>query len=248
MKQYFSFFTRQHIAFNIFLCLTVVSVILPISSSAGTETHTADELISLTVKDEPLGDVFKKISMATGYEISLDNKWQSYRVTASLEAVSLHKGLKQILRNLNNVIIYGSSQKIKIIIYDKTAPEGVSSAPSTDTSLDRTPLPRRRSQHLPVTQLPPSRVLEKEDGSENEKESSDETDISGQKSETGPSDIEKEEKTTSKELKIEIDEEANTDSQEQSSEESTEQDTQAESKSDGETKNSESVKRTDDTM
>ncbi len=248
MKQYFSVFTRQHIPLTIFLCLTVVSVMLPIASSAGKEPDTADELFSLTVKDEPLGEVLKKISMATGYEISLDNKWQSYRVTASLEAVSLHKGLKQILRNLNSVIIYGSSRAIKIIIYDKTAPEGVSSAPSTDASLDRTPVPRRRSQHPLETQLPPSRVLEKENGSENEKESSDETDISGQKSETGPSDIEKEEKTTSKELTIETNEEANTDSQKQSAEESTEQDTQAESKSDEETENSEDDKRTDDTM
>jgi len=146
------------------------------------------------------------------------------------------------------VIIYGSSRKIEIIIYDKTAPEGVSSAPSTDTSLDRTPVPRRRSQHPIETQLAPSRVLEKEDGSENQIESSDETDISGQKSETDPSDIEGEEKTTSKELSIETNEEANTDSQEQSAEESTEQDTQAESKSDGETENSEDHKRTDDTM
>jgi len=244
MKQYFTVFTRQLMALNIFLCLTLVSIMLPISSLAGTETHTADELISLTVKDEPLGDVFKKISMATGYEISLDTKWQSYRVTASLEAVSLHKGLKQILRNLNSVIIYGSSRTIQIIIYDKTAPEGVSSGPSTDRSIDDRPVPRGRVQPPPPTQLPPSRVLEKEDGSENEKESSDETDISGQKSETGPSDIE----TTSKELTIETNEEANTDSQEQSAEESTEQDTQAESKSDGETENSEDDKRTDDTM
>jgi hypothetical protein len=81
------------------------------------------ELISMTIEDEPLGDVLKKISMATGYEFSLDDSWQSYRVTASLEKVSLHKGLKRILRNLDNAIIYGSDRKIKIIIYDKTAPE-----------------------------------------------------------------------------------------------------------------------------
>jgi type II secretory pathway component GspD/PulD (secretin) len=144
----------------------MLSLILPIVSSAGNETNTADELISLTVKDEPLEDVLKKVSIATGYEISLDNKSQSYRVTASLEEVSLHKGLKQILRNLNNVIIYGSSKKIKIIIYDKTTPEGVSSAPSTDKSFHRTPVYQRQYHHPSVTQLPSSQVLEKEDGSE----------------------------------------------------------------------------------
>ena len=42
----------------------MLSLILQIASTAGNETNIADELISLTVKDEPLGDVFKKVSMA----------------------------------------------------------------------------------------------------------------------------------------------------------------------------------------
>lgn len=248
MKHYFSVFTHQHIALNIFLFLTMLSLILPIATTAGNETNTADELISLTVKDEPLGDVFKKVSMATGYEISLDNKWQSYRVTASLEEVSLHKGLKRILRNLNNVIIYGSSKKIKIIIYDNTAPEGVSSAPSSDKSFDRTPVSRPRSYHPPVTQLPSSQVFEKEDGSENKEESSDKPDVSGQESETSASVSEGEEKTKSKKLKIEANEGANTDSQEKSTGESLEQDNQTESASSEETEQSEGAESTDNTQ
>ena len=248
MKQSFRVFTRQHMALNIFLCLTVISVMLPMASSAGKETHTADELITLTVKDEPLGEVLKKISLATGYEISLDNKWQNYRVTASLEEVSLHKGLKRILRNLNNVIIYGSSKKIKIIIYDKTAPEGISSAPSSDKSFDRTPVSRRRSYHPPVTQLPSSQVFEKEDGSENKEESSDKSEVSGQESETSASISEGEEKTKSKKLKIEANEEANTDSQEKSSGESSEQVNQTELESSEETEQSEGAESTDDTQ
>jgi len=228
MKQYFSVYTHQHIALTIFLFLTMLSLILPIASTTGNETNTADELVSLTVKDEPLGDVLKKVSMAAGYEISLDNKWQSYRVTVSLEEVSLHKWLKQILRNLNNAIIYDSNKKIKIIIYDKTAPERVSSDPSTDKSFDRTPVSRRRSHHPTVTQLPSSQVLEKEDGSENEEEPSDEPDVSGQETETSAPVIEGEEKTKFKELKIEANEGANTDLQEKSSGESSEQDNQTE--------------------
>jgi len=135
MKHYFNVFAHHHIALIILLFLATLSLFLSISLSAANETDAGDELISLTVKDEPLEDVLYKVSKATGYDISLDNKWQSHLVTASLEKVSLHKGLKRILRNLNYVIIYGSDQKIKIIIYDKTASEGVSSAPSTDSRL-----------------------------------------------------------------------------------------------------------------
>jgi hypothetical protein len=174
MKHYFNVFAHHHIALIILLFLATLSLFLPISSWAANETNAGDELISLTVKDEPLGDVLYKVSMATGYDISLDNKWQNCRVTASLEKVSLHKGLIQILRNLNYVIIYGSDQKIKIIIYDKTASEGVSSAPSTDKSFNRTSVPR----------LPASQVLEKEDSSGTEEKPSDDSGGSGQESET----------------------------------------------------------------
>jgi hypothetical protein len=174
IKHYFNVFAHHHIALIILLFLATLSLFLPISSWAANETNAGDELISLTVKDEPLGDVLYKVSMATGYDIGLDNKWQNYRVTASLEKVSLHKGLIQILRNLNYVIIYGSDQKIKIIIYDKTASEGVSSAPSTDKSFNRTSVPR----------LPASQVLEKEDSSGTEEKPSDDSGGSGQESET----------------------------------------------------------------
>lgn len=205
MKHYFSVFAHHHIALIILLFFATLSLFLPISLSAANETDAGDELISLTVKDEPLGDVLYKVSMATGYDISLDNKWQNYRVTASLEEVSLHKGLKRILRNLNSAIIYVSSKKIKIIIYDKTASEEASYPPSAEKSLDRTPVSQRRpyppSEHRPPT----SQAIEKEDSSGTDEEPSDNPVVSDN-------------------------EETNKDLEEKSSEESSEQDNQSESK------------------
>jgi hypothetical protein len=205
MKHYVSVFTRQHIALITFFFLAMLSLILPISSAGGNESSAGDELISLTVKDEPLGDVMYKVSMATGYDISLDNKWENYRVTASLEEVSLHKGLNRILRNLNSAIIYVSSKKIKIIIYDKTASEEASYAPSAKKSLDRTPVSQRRpyppSKHRPPT----SQAIEKEDSSGTDEEPSDNPLVSDN-------------------------EETNKDLEEESSEESSGQDNQSELK------------------
>jgi type II secretory pathway component GspD/PulD (secretin) len=166
MKHYFNVFAHHHIALIILLFLATLSLFLSISLSAANETDAGDELISLTVKDEPLEDVLYKVSKATGYDISLDNKWQSHLVTASLEKVSLHKGLKRILRNLNYVIIYGSDQKIKIIIYDKTA--------SDDKSFTR----------RPVSNLPTPQILEKEDSSGTEEKPSENSVVSGLESET----------------------------------------------------------------
>ena len=205
MKHYFSVFAHHHIALIILLFFATLSLFLPISLSAANETDAGDELISLTVKDEPLGDVLYKVSMATGYDISLDNKWQNYRVTASLEEVSLHKGLKRILRNLNSAIIYVSSKKIKIIIYDKTASEEASYPPSAEKSLDRTPVSQRRpyppSEHRPPT----SQAIVNKDSSGIDEDTSDNPVVSDN-------------------------EETNKDLEEKSSEESSEQVNQSESK------------------
>jgi len=230
MKHYFSVFTDQPIVFTIILFLAIFFLMLPVASSAGNKTNAGDELISLTVKDEPLGDVLYKVSMATGYDISLDNKWQNYRVTASLEEVSLHKGLKRILKNLNSAIIYVSSKKIKIIIYDKTAPEGPSLAPSTDQSFERTPVSQRRP-YRPSEHHPPNpQAIEKEDSSGTNEEPSDNSIVTDQESETSTPDTEGEEKTKPESLKSDPNEGTNKDLEEKSSEERSENDNQTESR------------------
>jgi len=232
MKHYFSVFARYHIALTIILFLATLSLFLSMLSSAANETNAGDELISLTVKDEPLGDVLYKVSMATGYDISLDNKWRNYRVTASLEEIPLHKGLKRILRNLNSIIIYVSSKKIKIIIYDKTASEEASDTPSAEKPLDRSPVSQRPS-YRPWRQrhpLPTSKVLEKEGRPETNEGSFDNPIVSGQESDINTSAGEGEEKTKPESLKSDPDEETNKDLEDKSSGGSTENDNQAESK------------------
>ena len=137
-----------------------------------------------------------KVSVATGYDISLDNKWQNYRVTASLEDVSLHKGLKRILRNLNSIIIYVSKKKIKIIIYDKTATREESYVLPAETSLDREPVFQRRSDHPSEHRLSPSQALEKEKTSGTSEGFLDTSAVSGQESEINSPSGKEEEKTT----------------------------------------------------
>ncbi len=229
MKHYFSVFTLRHIILSILLSFATLSLFLPISSLAG-NVNVGEELISLTAKDEPLGDVLYKVSVATGYDISIDDKWQNYRVTASLEDVSLHKGLKRILRNLNSAIIYVSSKKIKIIIYDKTASEDESLTPSTEKSFERTPdsqpLPDRPLEHRPPT----SQAIEKVDRSVINEEPSDNPVVFGQESETSGPDREGEEKSKPESLQSNQNEGTNQDLEGKSTENSSEQDNPSESK------------------
>ena len=85
--------------------------------------------ISLEVKNQPLGDVLKKISLETGFEFKLNNRWRIYPVNVTMENIPLHRGLKLILNGLNHAIIYESGKSIKIEIYGKVEPGKTDSSP-----------------------------------------------------------------------------------------------------------------------
>lgn len=232
MKHYFSIFAQHRIALIILLFHATFYLFLPISSSVAKETGAGEELISLTVKDEPLGDVLYKVSMDTGYDISLDDKWQNYRITASFKEISLHKGLKRILKDLNSAIIYVSNKKIKIIIYGKTASEGASYAPSEERSLDNSPVSQPPS-YRPLRQrqpLPNSQDIKKEDDYETNEEPSDNTVVSDQESETRTPDNEEEEKIIPESVQSDTTGRINKDLEDKSTEGDSEQDSQSESK------------------
>ena len=232
MKNYFIVFAHLRVALIILLTLATFYLFLSNSSSSSSEIDAGEKLISLTVKNEPLGDVLYKISMATGYDIILDNKWQNYRVTASFEEVSLHKGLKRILKDLNNVIIYVSNKKIKIIIYDKSDSEGASYTTSDEKPLDKAPDSQRQS-YRPLRQrrpLPTSQDIEKEDSSGTDEEPSDTPVVSDQESETSSLDSKVEEKTKPDSLISAPTEGTDKNIEDKSTEDSSDQNDQSESK------------------
>ncbi len=190
-KQYFSIFLDHRITVNIYLFLVFLFLMLPVGSIAGSRANDGDELISLTAENEPLGDVVNKISVATGYQIILDHDWRNYPVSVALEKVPLHKGLKRILKDLNNVIVYVSRKKIKIIIYDKISPVAGPSA----NPIQRLPVTQQPSYHPPAPEIPDSQALEKAETP------TDNSSVSGEESETDAS--ENEERKTPKAEKVE---------------------------------------------
>lgn len=54
---------------------------------------TADSQISLTAQNEPLGDVLETLTRDTGYRFNLNGKWKAYPVSATINGLSLEKGL-----------------------------------------------------------------------------------------------------------------------------------------------------------
>ena len=111
--------SHQGAAFPIILSGLICCCILTIASPAGCKDSIAEERISLDVKDQPLGEVLEDLSAETGYRFRIDERWNNFPVTASMKNEPLHQGLKRILRNLNNAVIYGSDKTIRIKIYDQ---------------------------------------------------------------------------------------------------------------------------------
>ena len=81
-----------------------------------------EQPVTISVQNEPLGQVLDKIGAETGIAFSVDVQWKTFPVSVSLYQTPLHKGLKRILANLNNVIIYESTDKVKIVILGKIEP------------------------------------------------------------------------------------------------------------------------------
>ena len=175
-KQYFGVFLNQFGVLSRCLVLTIVCLMSSAVALAGNPTNTGDELISLAAKNEPLGDVLNKISTATGYEILLDHNWRDYPVSVNLEKVPLDKGLKRILKDLNNVIVYVSEKKIKIIIYNKMSPQKEPLSPSNE----RVPVSPDRSYQPEAPGIPDSQALKKEESPP------DNSDVSDEELDAGP--------------------------------------------------------------
>ena len=117
-------------------------------------TTVAEEIISLDLTEQPLGEVLDDIATETGYQFNFDESWEKFPISASINNESLHKALKRILGKLNNVIIYSSNRTIKIIIFDEaTTSINRSNAFGDRASEDESV---QRSYVFPAASLPPS--------------------------------------------------------------------------------------------
>jgi len=130
------FFRNCHqqdaVFFILFSLICCYGLYLPLSANC--ENSIAEELISLDIKNQPLGDVLEDISAETGYQFSIDESWNDFPVSASIKNEPLHRGLKRILRNLNSAVIYGSDGTIRIKIYEQEKSSGY---PAGQSIIDR---------------------------------------------------------------------------------------------------------------
>jgi hypothetical protein len=174
--------------FAVILLMTAAGIFISNSSLCG--TNVAEEITSLDLVGQPLGEVLDEISGATGYRFILDENWENFLVSASIKNEPLHKVLKRILGKLNNVIIYNSNRTIQIIIFDVAATSRNRSSAFVDRISDDESL--QRSIALPAESLPalPSANQELSDVEDDSRLSEDSDSTAAEPDETASGDEE----------------------------------------------------------
>ncbi len=103
----------------LFEVLSVLPSGPPLLHAAG---HYGSPAFSLDVRGAPLGEVLKKISDDTGYQITVDSEWAGWPVSGSFKNLPVNRGLRRILSNLNHSIVFNEADHwIAIVI--KSSPD-----------------------------------------------------------------------------------------------------------------------------
>lgn len=130
------------------------------------DNSVADEIISLDATDRPLGEVLENIALAADCQFSIDESWKEYPITASFDSEPLSRGLKLILRNINNAVIYGTDRNVRIIIYDEGTPSGKATVHPVTIKSSQEPI--QQSQPFSEATAPQPEVEVSEDSSDAE--------------------------------------------------------------------------------
>ena len=94
---------------------SMMTILTP-SPSLGVETAARQVTVfSLDVRDEPLIEVFDKISKLTAYAIEVDEKWAHMPITASIKNASIHEAFNRVLRKFNHTTVVDDLQK-KVLV------------------------------------------------------------------------------------------------------------------------------------
>jgi hypothetical protein len=84
----------------------------------------AENRVTLSAKDQPLGEVLQNIQKASGVDVVLtDKKWINDPVTCSVKNLELEKALGVVFGGYNYVLAFeankGSVSKVLVTVYEK---------------------------------------------------------------------------------------------------------------------------------
>lgn len=91
--------------------LVLPIVILAVSGAWAIESNQHDGKISLTVNEEPLSEVLKKIAKKSGYDIIIQSGYAELPISISFKDLTLHQALRRVLGNLNRYVVINETDR-----------------------------------------------------------------------------------------------------------------------------------------
>ena len=112
---------NRHLKINEWLLLVAYvslffSVINPPKESFAANIDSKKALITIEAKQEPLRNVLKKISKASGYEIQFNTQFGNSPVSLNLDNVTLREAIARVLKNYNHIAVW-EEKKRKLVIF-----------------------------------------------------------------------------------------------------------------------------------
>lgn len=97
-------------------------ILFPIHSSLYAEGLNEDDVFSIRAVNEPLKEVLKKISEASGYEIRFNAQIADERVSIQLNKVSLNEALSRVLKAYNHMSLWDDANHIiELVVFKKNS-------------------------------------------------------------------------------------------------------------------------------
>ena len=94
-----------------------------IQPSPAAEEQTDENSFSIRAVNEPLREVLKKISKASGYEIRFNTQLSNERVSLQLDNVTLNEALARVLQAYNHMSLWDDANYIiTLLIFKKDSP------------------------------------------------------------------------------------------------------------------------------
>ncbi|OGP82574.1 MAG: hypothetical protein A2V87_10560 [Deltaproteobacteria bacterium RBG_16_58_17] len=103
----------------------------------GSDNVSANPMITMDVKNEPLRSVLGKISKTTRWKIKVPDKWMDKPVTQTLNKVTLEEGLRFILKDAgveNLLLIYDENIKLITVFDTESAQRQSADRPSAQVN------------------------------------------------------------------------------------------------------------------
>ena len=92
--------------------------------SLAAESKPEKAFFSIRADNEPLREVLKKISKASGYEIRFNTQLSNERVSLQLDNVTLNEALARVLQAYNHMSLWDDTNYIiTLLIFKKNSPQ-----------------------------------------------------------------------------------------------------------------------------